>query len=203
MTPLEMLLIGFAVGLTGAMVPGPMLFATIESSLKTGWTAGPKIVFGHALLEIFTCILIIAGMTAIMNERVISAISLIGGISLIVFGGMILKGREKAGFDIKSSSSVTNPVLAGIMTSASNPFFWLWWLSAGNGLLVEGLRTGLTAAGVFVLGHWMADTAWYSLVSGSFSRGRSLMPERLYRSILAACGMFLIVFGLWFIIRTL
>lgn len=36
MTPFEMLLIGFAVGLTGAMVPGPMLFATIESSLRQG-----------------------------------------------------------------------------------------------------------------------------------------------------------------------
>jgi len=37
--------------------------------------------------------------------------------------GMILKGREKAGFDIKSSSSFTNPVLAGIMTSASNALY--------------------------------------------------------------------------------
>jgi len=45
MTIIEMLFIGFAVGLTGAMVPGPMLFATIESSLKIGWTAGPKIIF--------------------------------------------------------------------------------------------------------------------------------------------------------------
>jgi threonine/homoserine/homoserine lactone efflux protein len=59
MTIIEMLLIGFSVGLTGAMAPGPMLFATIESSLKTGWSAGPKVVFGHAILEVFTCTLIL------------------------------------------------------------------------------------------------------------------------------------------------
>ena len=203
MTILEMLFIGFAVGLTGAMVPGPMLFATIESSLKTGWTAGPKIIFGHVILEIFTCVLIIAGMTAIMNDTIISAISVIGGISLVMFGGLIFKGRKKASLDIKSGYLVASPVLAGILTSASNPYFWLWWLSAGNGLLVEGLRTGIAAAGVFVLGHWMADAGWFLLISGSFSRGKVLMPEGVYRSLLAACGAFLIVFGLWFIIRTL
>ena len=203
MTILEMLFIGFAVGLTGAMVPGPMLFATIESSLKTGWTAGPKIIFGHVILEIFTCALIIAGMTAIMNDTIISSISVIGGISLVMFGGLIFKGRKKASLDIKSGSLIASPVLAGILTSASNPYFWLWWLSAGNGLLVEGLRTGLAAAGVFVLGHWMADAGWFLLISGSFSRGKVLMPEGVYRSLLAACGAFLIVFGLWFIIRTL
>jgi len=203
MTILEMLFIGFAVGLTGAMVPGPMLFATIESSLKSGWTAGPRIVFGHIILEIFTCVLIIAGMTAIMNDSIISAISVIGGISMVMFGGLIFKGREKASLDIESGTLVASPVLAGILTSASNPYFWIWWLSAGNGILMEGLRTGLAAACVFVLGHWMADAAWFLLVSGSFSQGKALMPEGVYRNLLAACGSFLIVFGLWFIIRTL
>jgi len=32
----EMLAIGFAVGMTGALVPGPMFFATIDTSLKKG-----------------------------------------------------------------------------------------------------------------------------------------------------------------------
>lgn len=46
---LKMLGIGFSVGLTGALVPGPMLFATIETSLKKGWTSGPLVVSGHIL----------------------------------------------------------------------------------------------------------------------------------------------------------
>ncbi|MDD5474844.1 MAG: LysE family transporter [Candidatus Methanoperedens sp.] len=197
----EMLLIGFAVGLTGAMAPGPMLFATIESSLKTGWTAGPKVVFGHALLELFTCTLIIAGMTAVVNDSVIRAISLAGGISLCIFGGLILKERKNARLGIKTQPGIANPALAGIITSASNPYFWLWWLSAGSGLIMEGLKTGLIGAGVFVAGHWMADGAWYSLVSVSFSRGKTLMSPGAYRGILIICGLFLIVFGLWFVMK--
>lgn len=90
MTIIEMLIIGFTVGLTGAMAPGPMLFATIESSLKLGWSAGYKVVSGHALLEVFTCALILIGMVAIVNDNIIRIISLIGEISLCIFGGLII-----------------------------------------------------------------------------------------------------------------
>lgn len=196
-----MLLIGFTVGLTGAMVPGPMLFATIESSLKTGWTAGPKVVLGHAILEVLICILVIIGISAAMNDTVISAVSVIGGISLCIFGGLIIRGRKKARLDTGSGSTFASPVLAGIITSASHPYFWIWWLSAGNSLIIEGFKTGLTGVGFFMAGHWTADTAWYSLVSISFSRGKTLMSPGMYRNILTVCGLFLIVFGLWFVIR--
>jgi len=201
MTLLEMLLIGFAVGLTGAMAPGPMLFATIESSLRTGWAAGPKIVLGHAVLEAFISILIIYGMSALVNDSVIRIISFIGGIALCLFGWIVLRDRGKASLDIERSSATTEPVFAGILTSASNPYFWIWWLSAGNSLIMEGLKTGLIAAGIFITGHWIADMCWYSFVSISLSRGKTLMSNKVYRQILTACGLFLFIFGLWFIIR--
>ena len=46
-----MLTMAFLTGLTGAIPPGPTLVATVNSSLKYGWTAGPKIATGHALVE--------------------------------------------------------------------------------------------------------------------------------------------------------
>jgi threonine/homoserine/homoserine lactone efflux protein len=201
MTPLEMLLIGFAVGLTGAMTPGPMLFATIESSLRAGWAAGPKIVLGHAVLEAFISILIIFGLSAVVSDNIIRTISFAGGLFLCIFGLFILRDIKKASLDIEHTSAVAGPVFAGIITSASNPYFWVWWLSAGNSLIMEGLKTGLIAAGIFVMGHWIADTVWYSFVSFSLSRGKKIMSDNIYRHILTACGLFLLIFGLWFIVR--
>lgn len=201
MTPLEMLLIGFAVGLTGAMAPGPMLFATIESSLRAGWAAGPKIVIGHAVLEAFICILIVFGLSAVVSDSIIRTISFAGGLFLCIFGLFILRDRKKASLDIEHTPTAAGPIFAGVVTSASNPYFWLWWLSAGNSLIMEGLKTGLIAAGIFVMGHWIADTVWYSFVSVSLSRGKKFMSNNIYRYILTACGLFLLIFGLWFIIR--
>ena len=46
-----MLAMAFVIGLTGALAPGPTLVATVNSSLRYGWKAGPKVAAGHALVE--------------------------------------------------------------------------------------------------------------------------------------------------------
>ena len=38
----ETLATAFAIGLTGALAPGPTLLATVNSSLQEGWRAGPR-----------------------------------------------------------------------------------------------------------------------------------------------------------------
>ena len=55
---IEMVAMAFTLGLTGALAPGPTLVATVNSSLKSGWTAGPKIAVGHALVEVLIFLLI-------------------------------------------------------------------------------------------------------------------------------------------------
>lgn len=202
---IEMLTIGFAVGLSGALVPGPMLFATIDSSMRRGWTSGPKVVLGHALLEIVLCILIVLGMTSFVGEKEISIISLIGGSVLILFGILTIKDARRASVSIGGKKNLisANPVAAGILTSVSNPYFWIWWLAAGSALVLKGLETSLLAAALFVVGHWMADLSWFSIVSTSFSKGKELMSSRTYEIVLLSCGMFLILFGSWFAIGVL
>ncbi len=197
----DMLLVGFAVGLTGALMSGPMLFATIDSSLKKGWIAGPEVVFGHALLEFAVVILIVLGMASFIGSSAISAISVVGGSVLIVFGAMTIKGANDASNALHSGDTiVSNPIAAGFLTSASNPYFWIWWLAAGSALVLRGLEISLMAVAFFVIGHWMADLGWYSFVSTSFSRGKGLMSSKTYKRILFSCGLFLMVFGAWFAI---
>ena len=86
-----------------------------------------------------------------------------------------------------------SPFAAGVITSVSHPYFWLWWLTAG-----AGLETSLFAASIFLVGHFMADLGWYTFVSTAISRGRSLMSEGTYQQVLMGCGGFLVVFGVWF-----
>jgi threonine/homoserine/homoserine lactone efflux protein len=202
---IEMLTIGFVVGLSGALVPGPMLFATIDSSMRKGWTSGPKVVLGHALLETVLCILIVLGMTSFVGEKELSAISLLGSVVLILFGILTIKDARRGALSIGSEINLisANPVAAGFITSLSNPYFWIWWLAAGSALVLKGLEISLLAAALFVFGHWMADLSWFSIVSASFSKGKELMSSRTYEIVLLSCGMFLILFGSWFAIGVL
>lgn len=194
---LTMLGIGFSIGLTGALVPGPMLFATIETSLQKGWTSGPLVVSGHAVIELMVFILIVTGFSTLADNGVILWVSIIGGAVLVVFGILTIKEGKHA--TLSGGSSVfRSPFAAGVITSISHPYFWLWWLTAGAGLILLGLKTSLLAASIFLVGHLMADLSWYTLVSSAVSRGKSLLSEVAYQRVLMGCGLFLIVFGAWF-----
>jgi threonine/homoserine/homoserine lactone efflux protein len=196
-----MLTIGFAIGLTGALVPGPMLFVTIDGALKKGWKAGPAVVAGHAVIELIICVLIVFGLTSLIGEREMSVISVVGGIVLIAFGALtIMQANTSAPVAQKADGIVSGSFSAGVLSSASNPYFWVWWLAAGSALVLQSLEIGLLAAVFFVVGHWMADLGWFTFVSVSVSRGKEIISDSVYRKILAACGIFLIGFGAWFIL---
>ncbi|VVB71786.1 LysE type translocator [uncultured archaeon] len=195
---IEMLAMAFTIGLTGALAPGPTLVATVNSTLKNGWTAGPKVAAGHALVEVFIFLLIVGGL-AMALQQYSHYIAVAGGLALIVFGILTVKASRSASMVQSQSEAVGNPYLTGILTSAANPYFWIWWLSVGSALVISGLSLGLFMAVLFMIGHWGADFGWYTLVSTSLDRGKSILSEANYRRILALCGGLLIFFGLYYL----
>ncbi len=195
---LQMLFMAFTIGLTGALAPGPTLVATVNSSLKEGWTAGPKVAAGHALVEVLVFLSIVGGLAAAMQQYS-RAVSIAGGLALIVFGVMTAKGSKNATLVASQGQVIGNAYLAGIITSAANPYFWIWWLSIGSALVLSGLRSGVIMAALFMIGHWVADFGWLILVSISLDRGRSILSDRSYRGILGICGGFLVCFGIYFL----
>jgi threonine/homoserine/homoserine lactone efflux protein len=203
---LRVLLLGFTIGLTGALMPGPMLFATIEISLKKGWTAGPEVVLGHMMIELVICLLIFLGTASFFGNNAISFIFPIGGLALVVFGLLTVKDARNAASSTKISPDSSglklqsSPALIGLVTSVSNPYFWIWWLTAGSALLLREYELGIISAVAFVLGHWTADLSWFTAVSGSISRGKALFSQKTHTYILYACGVFLVIFGFYFML---
>jgi threonine/homoserine/homoserine lactone efflux protein len=89
--------------------------------------------------------------------------------------------------------------MAGLVTSAANPYFWIWWLSVGSALLISSLAGGLLFAIVFMIGHWGADVSWYVFISTGIAKGRTILSDTTYHRIMAACGVFLVIFGVYYI----
>jgi threonine/homoserine/homoserine lactone efflux protein len=194
----QMLILGFVIGLTGALAPGPTLVATINASIAGNWTTGLKVSFGHLVVEFFLVILILSGLAAVTLPYT-SAIAGIGGIALIVFGGLTIADSRKASLSNSPVQPFTNPYIAGLVTSAANPYFWIWWLSIGSAMIIASLQGGLVLVGVFMIGHWSADTVWYTLVSSGVSKGSTIFSDSTYRKIIAVCGIFLILFGIYYL----
>lgn len=195
------LIIGFVIGLSGALAPGPMLIAAIRGSLREGWKAGPKISAGHAVIEAVVVLVIVAGVAS-AAETISVPVALAGGLVLIVFGILTVKESVNAGFSADSGGSAGNPYAAGAITSAANPYFWLWWLTVGSSLVLEALIAGPFIVAAFMAGHWASDFGWFTLVAVGGARGTSVLSVRQYRIILAACGVFLMLFGASYLFKT-
>jgi len=196
----QMVLLGFVIGLTGALAPGPTLVATINASIAGDWTTGLKVSLGHAIVELFLVILILLGLATVALPYT-TVIAGIGGIALVVFGILTIKGSRKATMRTSEVHTIANPYMAGLVTSAANPYFWIWWLSIGSAMVIAGLEGGLALAGAFMVGHWTADIAWYTLVSTGVSKGKTLFSDTVYQKIMGLCGIFLIIFGVYYLSR--
>lgn len=192
------LVLGFLIGLTGALAPGPTLVATINASLAGDWTAGLKVSLGHIIIETAIFFLIILGLAGFATPYTM-AVAVIGGIALIIFGIMTISGSRSASLSAAPQKAAASPYMAGLLTSAANPYFWIWWLSVGSALLISSLEGGLLFAIVFMIGHWGADVSWYVFVSTGVAKGRTILSHTTYHRIMAACGVFLVIFGLYYL----
>ncbi len=197
----------FVVGLSGALMPGPVLTATIGEVMKRGFIAGPLIVLGHGLLECFVLLLFVTGAGDwLLWPTVRVGVAWLGGTLLVLMGGQMIWTAAAAARQALASSSQTSipihgPVLAGITTTLSNPYFYIWWGTIGLGYAAWSLEYGRVGLVVFYGGHILSDLAWYSLVALATASGRRVCSPRVYRFVLRTCGAVLVLIG-WLFVRS-
>lgn len=197
--------LSFTIALSGALAPGPLLAAVISQTGSHGAKTGPLFILGHAAAELAMVALIALGLAQFMNNRMIlAAIALAGAGILVYFGISLLLSLRTASLEPSTARyKNTNLVLMGVTMSLSNPYWSIWWLTIGMGLLLAAQKRGWAGIAVFFLGHILADLCWYSIISFSLSRGARRMDARFYRMLLAVCAALLIGFGAWFAIYAL
>ncbi|RJP58712.1 MAG: lysine transporter LysE [Candidatus Auribacter fodinae] len=192
----------FIIALSGALMPGPLLAAVMNESLRNGSKAGPLMTLGHAIPELIIVALIAMGLTYIMNIQVIiKSIALLGSAVLFFFGiSMIFNARNTHALQhTPQQSSCSWMVIRGLVMSITNPYWSLWWLTVGGGLIISAQKSGLIGLAIFFSGHIIADLAWYTFVSISLAKSKKLISPNVYRWIIMLCGGILVIFALLFL----
>jgi threonine/homoserine/homoserine lactone efflux protein len=183
--------------LSGVMTPGPMFAVTVAKSYRSPW-AGAKMSIGHAIVEVPLILLIYFGFARLFSYTAVQIVlSLLGGAVFVWMAiGMFRSRREvvQTGRDLRYGA-----VMAGIVTSAINPFFLLWWATAGSMLVMKVMQYGTAGLPVFILSHWTCDLVWLSIVSFAIYRTKTLWGPKLQTGIFIICSLLLLGFGGWYI----
>ncbi|MBN1492256.1 MAG: LysE family transporter [Phycisphaerae bacterium] len=186
------------VSLSGVLAPGPVTAATLGAGVRRRH-AGALIAIGHGLVEFPLMILIVMGMGILIRSAPVTiGIGLAGGGFLVFMGGQMLRNLESTSGPVAQYASM-NPVWIGVVLTAGNPYFLIWWASVGLNLAIAARELGSTAFVLFAVVHWLCDLIWLEVLSSAGSRGSTVFGERSQRIVLIVCGVALIGFGGWFI----
>jgi len=190
----------FVVGLSGALMPGPVLTVTIAEATKRGFWAGPLIVLGHGIIEFSLFVALVLGVgTLLKHDLVFGIVGVGGGIVLIGMGIGMVRGTKTATLKLDlDAGERSRPVIAGLLTSISNPYFIIWWATIGLSYIALSQQHGIMGLGSFYSGHIMADVVWYFAVAAAVTVGKKIMSDHTYRWIIGLCGGFLVLLGLYF-----
>ena len=186
------------ISMSAIMIPGPVLAVTIAKGHKDKH-AGAFIALGHGILEAPLILLIYLGFARFFTSDAIKMIvGLVGGAMLIFIGIQMYKGRKS--ITAESRELPYSSLTAGIITTSSNPYFFLWWGTIGTTLILTANTFGVIGFLLFALVHWLCDFIWSLFVSLATFRSKHLWNNRMHEIIFSVCSAILVIFGLKLII---
>lgn len=192
---------------SGALAPGPLFFATLTHGTRSGAKGGLAISIGHTLVEFPLVILLALGLLTIASQPMVKILTgIAGGIALLIFGALQIRESLtlKSGQPSYRGIASRNPLLLGLVFTGLNPYFIVWWLTAGAKLVLDSLAFAPPAGVVimFVSHIWM-DYAWLTAIAYLARMGTNILGTKGYKALMILFGAVLIYFGLTFLISTL
>ena len=196
---LEFAVLVIVISASGVMAPGPLFAANIAHGLRGGVKSGIKMAIGHTIVELPLVILLGIGVFSLeLFPEFRTIISIFGAITLFVFAAMQIKTI------FRNKESTTNlkqgPLVSGILLSALNPFFIIWWLTIGFKLISDAMLiwafSGILI--LFILHIWM-DFAWLGVISYLASKSSKILSNKNYKIIMIGLSVMLVYFGITFL----
>ncbi|MDF2421423.1 MAG: LysE family translocator [Nitrosopumilus sp.] len=196
----EFAIIVIVISASGVMSPGPLFAANISYGLREGAKSGIKMAIGHTIVELPLVILLGIGVFSLETfPEFRTALSVVGAITLFIFALVQIKTVLQNNKDVTSSPK-HGPLHAGIVLSALNPFFVIWWLTIGFKLISDAMLiwafSGIVI--VFFLHIWM-DFAWLGGISFLASKSSKILSSRNYKIIMVGLSLLLVYFGITFL----
>ena len=197
---LEFAVLVIAISASGVMAPGPLFAANIAYGLREGIRSGIKMAIGHSIVEFPLILLLGVGVFSLEifpEFRIL--ISVLGATTLFVFAII----QIKTVFSRKEISKVSpkqGPLITGILLSALNPFFIIWWITIGFKLISDAMLIWAFAGIIilFALHIWM-DFAWLGIVSFLVSKSSMILSNKNYKILMVSLSFVLVYFGITFL----
>ncbi len=206
MNPFVLFLLGvILISFSGALAPGPLLFTNLSNAPRWGWKGGIWLSLGHTCVELPVILLIAFGLSYVIYIPIVQfLIAILGGGVLLVFGALQIREAltpvdQVKQTDLAKTKPARHPFLIGLVFSALNPFFIVWWFTVGANIVLTALLfAALAGVIIMFLSHVWIDYVWLAGTALATQRGAHLIGSKGYKILIGFFGLLLIYFGLLF-----
>ena len=185
------------VSLSGVMMPGPVFAASIAKGYKDRH-AGLWIGIGHGMIELPLIILIGFGLGIYFNNLYVALIIGIAGGSMLMFMGLSMVDMRKNTKEYEQYLP-QRPTVVGILMTAVNPYWFIWWATVGAALIIFALTLGILGLAVFAAVHISCDIGFNYFVSYSANKSKRFWRKQTHEYVFGACGVLMYGFGIFFV----
>ncbi len=113
----------FIIAFSGALMPGPLLSATINESGRRGWKVGPLFILGHGILEGILIVGLFLGLTPLLTSNAAFIVIAFGGGSFMIWMAFgMFRSLPHISLNDSTEKSGNNLILTGILMSMANPY---------------------------------------------------------------------------------
>lgn len=190
-------------GLLAGLSPGALLSLTISESLKNGFIAGLKI----AIAPIITDIPIIVFSTILYSKALnfnlfYGIISFIGGTFLLYLSYENIKFKLNANTVISQSNDSNSSLLKGVIGNILNPAPYIFWLTIGTPILINGLEVNYVFSVILALTFFFFLIGSKAFVAYGVDRYRLNLNSAIYQSIIRFLGLPIFIYAILFFYKS-
>jgi threonine/homoserine/homoserine lactone efflux protein len=156
------------------------------------------IAVGHGVIELPLIAAIYLGVGYFLGlPLVVSIIYIAGGVALFYLGFRMFRNASDAPGEV--GGLPRNSIVTGIVVTATNPAFYVWWITIGAALITGAALFGVIGVVFLAVVHWPCDLIWSEFLSLGTFKSRKWWTGRVPRIVFSICALILIGFGVWFL----
>jgi threonine/homoserine/homoserine lactone efflux protein len=200
---MEALLLGLTIGFAAGISPGPLLFLTITSSLRSGPRAGVLVALAPLLTDA-----VVVGLTLLVLDRlpswVLALLGVVGGLFVAWTGVQTLREARDAslsGARAEPSSGSAQALRRGAIVNILSPHPWITWATALGPLTIATWRESPGSGLALVVGFYVLLVGTKVVVALLVGRARHRLGDRGYRRSLQVAGALLLVAGVALVVE--
>jgi threonine/homoserine/homoserine lactone efflux protein len=180
-------------GLSGGLLPGPLLTAVLTQTLRHGAREGIKIAFAPLFTDAPIIVLLVLFLGRVAHLRtLVAAIGILGALYLLMMARESWTSRPP---DPTVATSSPRSLVRGALVNFMNPNVYIFWLTVGVPTLTKAWAATPLAAVTFIVVFFVCLIGSKIAIVLVVARSRERLAGRWYRVSMRVLAVMLVVYA--------